>query len=145
MTENFNFEWFDRNSPRPSGRPRLGIQKRGTFSLNSAGYEGLGSPTHIKLAFDSAKQVIGIKAGEPDSPGSFPIRKQPNSSSYLFAGTAFANRYGILLGQPRRYWGDMHGDLLTVDLNQEPDSSTWPPKRRDEFGRISTADNESAE
>lgn len=146
MTENFDFEWFDKGSIPKTDRPRVGIQKRGTFSLNRAAHEALAAPSHVKLAFDKARQVIGIAAADPDEAGAQAIRKQPNSSSYLFTGTAFANYYKIPLGNSRRYWGETQREgLLTVDLTQEPDSSTWPPKRRDEFGRIPTADNESAE
>lgn len=145
MTESFDFEWFHKGTTKKTIRPRVGIQKRGTFSLNTAAYESLGSPGYIKLAFDSARRVIGIKAADPDESGAYGVRKQPNSSSYLFTGAAFANHHGIPLGESRRYWGEVHGDLLVVDLNQEPDSSSWPPKQRDEFGRIPTADDEPAE
>jgi hypothetical protein len=74
------------------------------------------------------------------------VRKQPKSESYLFTGAAFANYYEIPLGQSRRYWGETQDEgLLTVDLKQEPDTSSWPPKRRDDLGRIPTTDDKSTE
>ena len=145
MTDNFDFEWFDKGSIPKTERPRVGIQKRGIFSLNKGAYEALGNPSHIKLAFDKGRQVVGIAAADSDESGAQTVRKQPNSSSYLVTGTAFANYYGIPLGRSRRYWGAINGNLLTVDLNQEPDTTSWPPRKRDVFGRISTADDESAE
>ena len=141
MTDNFDFEWFDKRSIPKTDRPRVGIQKRGIFSLNRAAHEALGSPSHVKLAFDKARQVIGIAAADPGEAGAQAVRKQPNSSSYLFTGTAFTKHYAIPLGWSRRYWGETQREgLLTVDLTQEPDASSWPPKKRDEFGRIPATD-----
>jgi hypothetical protein len=143
LTEGFNFEWFNERGPAKIDRPRLGIQKRGIFSLNQAGYEALGEPSHVKLAFDRARRVIGIKATKPDEPGALGLRRQPNSSSYLLSGRAFVNRYGIPLGQSsRRYWGEMHGDVLAVDLNQLADTAAWAPKNRVELGRTSSPEDE---
>lgn len=145
MAEEFDFEWFGKKgAPTRTTRPRLGIQKRGQYSLNEAAVAILGHPTHIKLAYDKSRNVIGIRAASPDEPGAYPMRKQPNSVNYIFSGTAFSNHYGIPIGWSRRYWAEARGDVLTADLNQEPDDTHWPPKERDEFGRISTAGNESA-
>lgn len=142
----FDFEWFgQKGQPSKTARPRMGIQKKGTYSLNEAAYEGLGSPSHVKLGFDKAKQVIGIKTADPDEPGSYPVRKQPRSTNYVFSGIAFSNRHGIPIGESRRYWAEARGPgMLTVDLEQEPDSSSWPPRDRDEFGRIPAAVPEEA-
>ena len=140
MPEEFDFEEFDRQAAPRTTQPRVGIQKRGNFSLNQAAYENLGSPSHVKLLFDKGRQVIGIKAADPSEPNAYSVRKQPRAANYVFTGIAFAHRYGIPVEQARRYWAQMHGDVLTVDLKQEPDNTSWPPKERDEFGRFPQAE-----
>jgi len=104
--------------------------------MNRAAYEGLGEPTHVKLGFDEARKVIGIKAADPDEPNAYPVRRQPRAANYIFSGQGFTSHYGIPTEQARRYWGTIVGDVLTVDLTQEPDETPWPPKERDEYGRI---------
>ncbi len=134
--ERLDFQWFDRGAAPRTTRSRVGIQKRGNFSLNRAAYENLGEPSHVKLGFDEARRLIGIKAADPDEPNAYGVRKQPRAANYIFSGIAFANHYGIPTDQARRYWAEMRGDVLTIDLNQEPDDSPWPPKKRDQYGRI---------
>jgi hypothetical protein len=134
--EELSFQWFERGAAPRTTRPRVGIQTRGNFSLNRAAYEGLGEPTHVKLGFDEARQVIGIKAAGPDEPNAYPVRRQPRAANYIFSGQAFTSHYGIPTEQARRYWGNIVGDVLVVDLTQEPDETPWPPKERDEYGRI---------
>lgn len=131
-----DFQWFDRGASPRTNRPRVGIQKRGSFSLNRAAYENLGEPSYVKLGFDEARRLIGIKAAEPGEANAYPVRKQPRAANYVFSGIAFANHYGIPTDQARRYWGDMHEDVLAIDLSQDPDDKPWPPKERDQYGRI---------
>lgn len=132
----FDFEEFDRASPRPTTQPVVGIQKRGGMSLNQAGFLALGKPKALKFLYDKERRVIGLKAADTNEPNAYPVRKQPNSFNYVFSGQAFLNRYGIPTGQARRYRAEMYGDVLTVDLTQDPISTSWPPKERDELGRI---------
>ena len=135
----FSFEEFDRRAAPPA-HPSVTIQKRGTFGLNRAAHESLGSPTHVKLLFDPERRVIGIIAASAEDPNAYRLQKQQRARNYLLSGRAFANRYGIPLGQARRYRGEMHGDVLTVDLQQDAIDASWPPKERDEFGRIPPAE-----
>jgi hypothetical protein len=108
--------------------------------LNRAAHESLGSPTHVKLLFDPGRSVVGIKAAAPEDPNAYPLQKQKRAHNYLLSGRAFANRYGIPLGHAQRYRAEMRGDVLTVDLKQDAIDASWPPKKRDEFGRIPPAE-----
>jgi len=135
----FEVEEFTGKKTRSPSAPLVSIQKRGVFSLNRAAYEILGEPTHVKLLFDRNKQVIGIRAADPEELGAYTVRKQKRAANYLFTGIAFANTYGIDIGYARRYRGEPHDDMLIVDLNQEPMDASWPPKERDEYGRIAPA------
>ena len=138
--EEFDFEWFGKKgASTPTSRPRVGIQKKGTYSINAAAARVLEFPSHVKLGFDKARRVIGIKAADPNEPGAYPVRKQPNSTNFLFSGIAFSNRNGIPIGESRRYWAEDRGGTLVVDLNQEPDSSSWPLGDRGEAGRATRA------
>ncbi len=97
-----NFETFTRRAAPVASTPLVTIQKRGTFSLNRAAYELLGSPEAVELLYDRDERVMGIRAVDPDTRHAYPMRKQPSSYSYLFAGQAFAKYYGIPIGETRR-------------------------------------------
>lgn len=138
----FNFEEFDRKSSPVVTTPLITLQKRGNFGVNRAAYEAMGQPEAVKLLYDKDQQVIGIQPTEdPAARNAYTVRKQPNSDSWLFAGVAFAHKYEIPLGETRRWRAKMHGDILTVDLKQEPVAS-WRPEvaDRNEYGQYVPAE-----
>ena len=113
------FETFTRRATPLAAEPRVAIQKRGTISLNRSAFEALGSPAAVELLFDKGEQVVGIRPVPPDVRHSYPLRKQPSSFSYLIAGQAFCNYYGIPTGETRRYAATTIDDVLAIDLKQD--------------------------
>lgn len=135
--EQYDFEEFDKAARAIRTIPTVTIQKRGTIGLSRAAHEELGEPEAVTLHFDSKRQVVGIRAADTEKPNAIPVRQQAASKSYIFSGIAFAHRYGIPLGEARRYRAKRYGgDMIIIDLNQESTDASWPPKKRDEFGRI---------
>ncbi len=132
-----NFETFTRRSTPVTATPLVTIQKRGTISLNRTAYELLGSPEAVELLYDRGERVIGIRAVDPDTRHAYPMRKQPSSYSYLFAGQAFAKYYDIPIGETRRYEAEMIGDVLAVDLKQT--AMIPPPREREGATRAHVA------
>ena len=134
----YDFEEFDKTARPAEGALTITWQKRGQVGLSQAAYKALDEPEAVKLYFDRGQRVMGIKASDLQTPNAVRVKQQPRSSSHMFTGAAFATRYNIPLGdQARRYQAEMHGDILTVDLKQQPmDASRGAPKKRDEFGRI---------
>jgi hypothetical protein len=113
-----NFEVFDRRS-RPVGKqPTLTIQKRGNFSLNRAAFDALGQPAAVELLFDRVQRIVGFRPTDEHNRRAYPVRKQQNAASYLIAGNAFNQYYGIETGITRRYDAAMIDGILVVDLKQ---------------------------
>lgn len=119
--EELELEEFDKTARPAPGKPTLTIQKRGTMGLSGASYISLGEPEAVTLHYDKKRRIMVIRADSPDKNNAITVRRQAASNSYLFTGTAFANHYGIPLGEGRRYSAEPHGEgTLIVDLNQEP-------------------------
>jgi len=104
------FEVFRRRSRPVSGQPTIGLQNRGTLSLNAAAFKLLADmvqPTDAKIfvqfLYDPEKRVIGLRPVPPETSDSYPVRKQPASESYLLTGRGFLSYYGLDTTGIRRY------------------------------------------
>ncbi len=122
-----DFEVFDRGAaPKPT-HPFVTVQRRGLLSLNRAAYDLLGGPTAVQLLYSRARNIVGIRAGDPGDPRSYPLRVQgERGKTYLVAGAAFTQHYGIPTTEARRYQARLLGDMLTVDLNDDAPVVTGP-------------------
>ena len=119
------FEEFSRRAAAATRDPVVGIQKRGTFSLNAgavealrnlAGMSGEEENVRVKLLFDRDRQLIAFKPTD-DVINAYEVRKQQNSESYLLAGRAFTQHYEIDTSVSRRYAAVVQDALLVIDLN----------------------------
>jgi hypothetical protein len=117
------YEVFDKRAAPSTKEPWVTIQKKGLLSLNSSSVEALGKPEAVELLFDPEEQKIGFRPTNPESPRSFPLRRQGRPDlthpNYLIAGTAFCNYYGIDTSFARRYRPQIEDNILAVDLKQE--------------------------
>ena len=114
-----NFEVFDRRSRPVSHQPTVTLQKRGNFSLNRAAFNALGDPEAVELLYDRTERLIGMRSASLNNRLAYPVRKQQNAASYLIAGNAFNQFYGIETGSTRRWNAVMSDDILVVDLKQQ--------------------------
>ena len=112
-----NFEVFDRKAKPKVGQPLVTLQASGTFSMNEAAYEALGSPEEVDLLYDRGEQIVGCRPAK-GSPHSYPIKPQQNARTYQTGGRAFCSHYGIGTGLARRFAAGMIGDVLAIDLKE---------------------------
>lgn len=131
------WEVFDKRAAVSTKSPMVTIQRKGLLSLNRAAVEALGQPDTVELLFDAEENMVGLRPAEPTSPRSYPLRSQSNGSTYLVAGTAFTNHYGIDTSVARRYAASMIGPVLAVDLKQDAAIVTGPRARPKRPGRNS--------
>jgi len=123
------FEVFTRRATPVSLEPMMTIQRRGSLSLNRAAVEALGEPEAVELLYDRKERVMGIRPVDPKAQHAYKIRKQPSSVSFLIAGQAFTQYYGIPTDKPIRYRAKMADGVLTVDLKQEGIDATSTRER----------------
>ncbi len=120
--DDFNWEDFSRGTTVVADAPYVSIQKKGIFSLNRGARALLGDPEeplHVRLRFDRTRQVIGIAIADPDAPNAYPVRAQrSHGATWIIAGTAFCKKFGIPIGETRRYRArSISGPILIIDLN----------------------------
>jgi hypothetical protein len=131
------FEVFNRKSAGRSPDPNVTIQKRGTFSLNSAAAKALSGGAEfeklpVELLYDRADQAVGLRRSDTESPNVYFVRKQPSSESYIISGQAFTVYYKIDTTISRRFRARMGNDgILTfklTDRHVEVERTGRPPK-----------------
>lgn len=112
------FETFYRQRAPLSVDPMLTIQRRGNFSINAAAHTALGEPEAVEFLYDRDEKRMGIRKVQPLSESAYAVR--PNGkSSWIIAGMAFTQYYGIPSDVARRWIGRLEGDILVFDLNEE--------------------------
>ena len=113
-----DFEVFNRRARPVSKQPVITLQKRGTFSLNEAAFIALGEPEVVELLYDRTEKLVGMRKVGPDNAYAYPVRKQQNAASYLVAGNAFSQYYGIPVGVTRRWSARLMENVLVIDLKE---------------------------
>lgn len=116
---------FTRTATPIGAKPYVTIQRKGTLSLNRAGYEALGKPEAVKLLYDRDERMIGMRATDPEEQGAYPVRPQAGSN-WLIAGTAFASFLGLDTSTAKRYEAETMDGVLAVDLKREGVAVTSP-------------------
>jgi hypothetical protein len=119
MQNNDEYEVFTRRSTPIVKDHYVAIQKRGTISLNRSAVEAIGEPKAVQLLFNRAKYTMAFRPTDPTTDSAYPLRRQQNSNSWLVAGQAFLNFYDIDHSETLRYKGELHDNILVVDLTQE--------------------------
>jgi hypothetical protein len=131
------FEVFNRKSAGRSPDPSVTIQKRGTFSLNSAAARALSgddkefSKLPIEILYDREEKAIGLRRAENGSPNVYFLRKQPSSESYILSGQAFTVHYKIDTTISRRFRARMEDGILVfrlTDKHVEVERTGRPPR-----------------
>ncbi len=118
MQDNEGFELFTRRATPIVKDHYIAIHKRGTISLNRSAVEALKEPQAVQLLFNRTKRIIAFRPTDPKSESAYPLRRQQNSNSWIIAGQAFLKFYDIDHSITRRYTGELHDDMLRIDLSQ---------------------------
>jgi hypothetical protein len=114
-----SFEVFKRHRMPSTQEPAIGIQKRGSLSLNTAAFEALGSPKHVELLYDAEERLIGIRKTTAANPHAYLVRGVgKNEATHVVSGKAFLAYYNISRDVARRWLAEKRDDMLVVDLKQ---------------------------
>jgi hypothetical protein len=114
-----SFEVFTRRATPIVTQPIATIQKRGSISFNEAAFQAIAAPEAVELLFDRSARIVGLRGVDPSAAHAYPVRKQPNSKSFIVAGQAFTQYYGIDTSIARRYPAGVEEKTLVVDLKEE--------------------------
>jgi len=110
------FQVFKSKHARPS-RPRIGLSRRGYFSVNKAAYELLGQPSRVVLLYDAERELVGLRPADESVAHSYKVIQQGQSESYVIAARAFCDHCGIRYGdEVLHFIPHKEGDLLIFEL-----------------------------
>ncbi len=126
-----NWQTFDRRAPSGLGEALVTIQRRGTFGFNAAARSAIGDPEAVELLYDPEERLIGFRPADPTLPHAYALRKQGGSNSWIIAGQAFTNRFGIPTGTALKYAATIEDDVLVVDLKTTGTDATGPRWKTD--------------
>lgn len=113
-------QWFTERHTPIQRRPILGLQAKGSASLNAAAFTALGEPDHIRLGYLPQRRAIVLSATTDGDPIGYPLRRVGDSSSTrLFSLKAFSVAHSLPLGRSRRYVGEISDGMLVFDLENE--------------------------
>jgi hypothetical protein len=127
------FQLFKRRSKVTSTQPTIGVQHRGTMSLNSAAFELFVSVGRIEdrsnvftqFLYDPETRTVALRPVPPETRDSYPVRKQPASESYLVTGRGFVAFFGIDAKDVRRYTVRViEGNMIGFSLTDEGAAAT---------------------
>jgi hypothetical protein len=114
-----NIQWFDQQEILHGRKyPSLGLQRRGTATLNKAAMEALGNPPALVVGYVPGKHAIAFKGTQEGAKGALSIRNVGKSSTVLFSLVPFAEKHKIRHDEARQYAGQLVGGLLLFDLDQ---------------------------
>lgn len=143
------FELFERKSRPSVTTPIVGVQTRGTMSLNAAAFELLantgkaqafelsdkpplkvkgkqtakakdGADAMVEFLYDKEERIVGIRLASAVSMNAYPVRRQPQAESYLVTAKAFLAYHGIATDKMRRYSARLYdGTLLGFSLKDD--------------------------
>lgn len=140
------FEVFERKARPVNNMPVIGVQTRGTMSLNAVAFTLLmstatpadaaaavdgasgskpgkqtaktpeGADALVEFLYDKEEQIVGIRLARPDSMNAYPVRKQPGAETYIVTAKAFLRYHNIEFPELRRYVPKLYGDVLGFSL-----------------------------
>ena len=121
------FEVFKRRSRAISTKPVIAIQNRGTVSLNAAAHalfttirKHTEGDLYIQFLYDAEHKLVGFRPVAPETKDSYPVRKQPQSESYLVTGRGFFSYNGIPTDGVRRYAARiLEDDIVGFGLEED--------------------------
>ena len=140
------FEVFERKSCPTVTVPIIGLQTRGTMSMNAVAFAMListnanklssvhkpmssgkqtaksadGSDAIVEFLYAKDEQVVGIRLASPESMHAYPVRRQPKSASYLVTAKAFLGYHEVPVDKMRRYQAHLFdGGVLGFSLKED--------------------------
>lgn len=142
------FEVFERKSRPTSTVPTIGLQTRGTMSINAPAFDLLastgrgkakaqrhdgprrsgkqtakaknGADALVEFLYDPTRQIVGLRLASDASLNAYPVRKQPHAESYLVTAKAFLTFHKVPTDKLRRYVARVYeGEVLGFSLRDD--------------------------
>lgn len=108
------FQEFTDVRKRVDRAPRLGVQSKGRVSINPAGLEALGKPTHVVLLFDPDAMRLGIRGATEEEGHSYRLTETgKETDSRTVSLVALFHHYGIQVDEDR-YVGSYPAAVETI-------------------------------
>lgn len=64
--------------------PRITLNPRSVFLLNTQAYEALGQPAAVELGYDESTRTIGMIPRDPRNASAFPVKGKINNKRYTY-------------------------------------------------------------
>jgi hypothetical protein len=84
------------------GGPRVTLNSRGVFLMNTTAYKAMKEPPAVELRYDPNTRTIGLAPKDPRNVNAFPVKGKDNPRKYQYRiihGSPFCKHYNIT---PRR-------------------------------------------
>lgn len=138
------FELFERKARPTTTVPVIGVQARGTMSLNAVAFEMLmstartadeshtsakpsgkqtaktpdGADAMVEFLYAKADGVVGIRLAAENSMNAYPVRKQHGAETYIVTAKAFLGFHQIMSADLRRYVPKVQDGMLIFSLKE---------------------------
>src|SRR3712207_6391745 len=96
------FAFQNGRAQSPLGVPSFTIQRQGRVSFNQAAYGAMGEPEAVLIGFSRARNTLVFRKAALTDPNAIPVRKQPNSRTYLVSARRILEHFGISTDPARR-------------------------------------------
>jgi hypothetical protein len=84
----------------------------------------------VEFVFARQERIMGLRPTTAEAPHAYAVRKQGEADSYMVSGRAFCKHAGIPTDRGVRYRAEMMDDVLAVDLNAAPMTTTKPSAKK---------------
>ena len=112
-------EFEGRPNGAARGDVRVTLNHKKVFVLNGKAVEVLGHPPAVKLFFDEARKIVGIKPGDPTHRNSFKLKGYRTSRHRMITAAPFCTHFGIKVDSTVLFQViDLEGDMLTLDITK---------------------------
>jgi hypothetical protein len=112
-------EFEGRPNGAARGDVRVTLNHKKVFVLNAKAVEVLGHPPSVKLYFDEARKIVGIKPGDPTHRNSFKLKSFVSGHHRSITAAPFCTHFGIKVDSTVLFQViDMEGDMLTLDITK---------------------------
>lgn len=99
--------------------PRVSISKAGQILVNRAGFEALGEPSHVVIAYDKAERAIGLVPAMDEVPHAYRLcpPRGRKGRRWTVAGRSALRFWGVLPTSSYTRDATMSGNVLAVEID----------------------------
>ena len=124
-----DFEFYQ-GATSENTAPRITVCKGGQLVLTRGAVEMLGEHvSHVQLAYNVKKGVVGIRSADEDAQGRYRLRSQKTGGSRLVTGKRFFAHNGLTIEKARTFDAEaFDGGIVGFKLTDEAAEAETPAK-----------------